>query len=484
MKTKLSILALSLFFLFGNISCKNDDDRPAPSVSVNDFVWKALNTWYYWQEDVPNLADDAFPTDASYEQFISSKQTDDLFFSLLYGFGNIDRFSWIVQDYHELDNQFAGINKSFGMKYGLVLYSSNVVFGYVQYIIPNSPAEQAGLKRGDIFTRINGSQLTTSNYIDLLNSESAHFGMGYIENGQLYNLNLEVNLNRVELQDNPVNIAKVFTYGSQKVGYLLYNNFRSNFNVELNDIIGQLKTDGITDLILDLRYNNGGSVQTASYLGSMISGQFDGQDFTKLYFNSKASNNNEVYSFVSQGKSYDDQLNPNGNFPLNQLQLERLYVLTSTSSASASEMLISCLKPYIPVQVIGGKTVGKTVGSITLYDSPNSYYTSTDGINTTHTWAMQPIIFEYKNVLNQSSPSQGIEPNTSISEIHYLEDLPELGSLEDPLLSTALNQIVINNMQMIFPQASTTQFELFKDSKSLEKFGTEMYLDKGFELNP
>lgn len=484
MKTNLKILTLFFSINFIFISCNSDDDRPSPSISVNDFIWKSMNLWYYWQENVPNLANDAFQNDNSYQQFIGSKQTEDLFFNLLYNYGNIDRFSWIVDNYQELDNQFAGINKSFGMKYGLVIYNNQQIFGYVQYIIPNSPADLAGLKRGDIFNRINGSSINTSNYVDLLNHEQAKFGMAYLENGELNELNLEIQLNKVQVHENPVFFSKVYDYGSQKIGYLVYNSFRANYNVELNQVIGELKSQGITDLILDLRYNGGGSVQTATYLASMITGQFEGQNFTKLLFNSKVSNNNSTYSFVKEGKSYDNDLNQNGQFLLNQLQLERLFVITSTATASASEMIISCLNPYIPVQVIGGKTVGKTVGSITLYDNPNSFYTNSDGVNPTHTWALQPIVFEYKNALNQSTPYSGINPNHSINEIQYLENLADLGSLEEPLLSSALSLISSDNLYYKQPSLELTHFKLFKDSKSLEKFGQEMYLDKGFKINP
>lgn len=484
MKTNLSILTLFLIISFGLISCNSDDDKPAPSISVNDFVWKSMNLWYYWQESVPNLADDAFQNDDSYQQFISSQSTDDLFFSLLYNYGTVDRFSWIVENYQELDNQFAGINKSFGMKYGLVLYDNQQVFGYVQYVIPNSPADLAGLKRGDIFNRINGSSINTSNYINLLNNDQATFGMAYLANGELHSLSAEIQLTKVEIQENPVFLTKVYEFNSQKIGYLVYNNFRANFNIELNNAIGELRNQGITDLILDLRYNGGGSVQTAAYLASMMTGQFENQSFTKLFFNSKASHNNSTFEFVKHGKSYDNELNQNGEFLLNQLQLNRLYVITSTSTASASEMIISCLKPYIPVHVTGGKTVGKTVGSITLYDNPNAYYTNSDGANPTHTWALQPIVFEYKNSLNQPSPYGGIEPDQAISELQYLEGLIELGNVEEPLLANALSQIVSISSDRSDSMFHLNHLKFFKDSNHLMNFGFEMYLDKGYEINP
>lgn len=480
MKYKIFSLIL-LIFLAG---CKNDDDNGLPpSVSANDFVWKALNLWYYWQADVPDLADDRFSSDGEYNSFLNSQQTDELFFNLLHDYGNTDRFSWIVNDYHDLDNAFAGINKTFGMKYGLVYEQANSsqVFGYVQYVLPNSPASTAGLQRGDIFTRINGIQLTDQNYSQLLSENSATFGLGYIQNGQVFDGDQQVSITKVQIQENPVHHSEVITVGSNKIGYLVYNGFRANFNDELNDVIGQFKAQGITDLILDLRYNGGGSVQTSAYLGSMITGQFNQQDFTKLTFNAKTSNNNMTYKFESQGKTYNDNLEENGTFTIQQLNLSKLYVLTTGNSASASEMLISCLRPYIEVVTIGTKTYGKTVGSITLYDSPQDYYTTNENVNPSHTWAMQPIVFDYKNSQNQSSPSLGITPNQEINEIQFLENLLPFGDPNEPLLSTAISIIASpKNAPLLIPNFHSV---LFKTSQNLEKFATEMYLDKGFNIN-
>lgn len=482
---KYKIFSLAILFLFMT-SCKNDDDNGMPpSVSVNDFIWKAMNLWYYWQADSPELADDRFSSDSEYTSFLNSQQPDELFFNLLYDYGNTDRFSWIVSDYHQLDNSFAGIKKTFGMNYGLVYAGQNthIVFGYVQYVLPNSPASNAGLQRGDIFTRINGTQLTDSNYTEFLNENSATFGMGYLQNGQIHETNEEISIIKTEMQESPVHLVTVITHGSYKIGYLVYNGFRANFNDELNDAIGQLQAQGITDLVIDLRYNGGGSVQTSSYLGSMITGQFNGQDFTRLTFNQKASSNNSTYQFENQGKIYNDDLIESGSFTLNHLNLNHVYLLTTGNSASASEMLISCLKPYIEVTTIGTKTYGKTVGSITLYDSPDSYFTSNENVNSNHTWAMQPIVFEYRNSQDQSSPTQGINPDIEVNEINFLENLLPFGNTSEPLLEAAISQITGDGSKTTRTMSSP-EAQLFKTSKSMERFDTEMYLDKGFKFNP
>ena len=113
---------------------------------------------------------------------------------------------------------------------------------------------------------------------------------------------------------------------------------------------------------MDLRYNSGGNIRTAAALGSMITGQFDNQVFTTLKFNEDLQNNNANYNFsntLSDGTA------------INSLNLTKIYILTSNVSASASEMMINSLKPYIDVVIIGGKTVGKSQASQIIYDSPN-----------------------------------------------------------------------------------------------------------------
>ena len=484
MKIKFT-LAVMIVCILGFNSCQNDDDTPEPSASVNDFVWKAMNLWYYWQSDVPGLADNRFSSDSEYNQFLNSMQTDELFYNLLYNYGTTDRFSWIVDDYHDLENQFAGVNTTFGINYGLVYLNqnSNQIFGYVQYVLPNSPASNAGIQRGDIFTRINGTDLTDANYAGLLGANSATFGMGYLDNGQLYDLDEEHNLTRVEMQENPVYLTTVIQDGAHAIGYIVYNGFRANFNDELNTAIGELQGQGITDLVIDLRYNGGGSVLTSSYFGSMITGEFTGNNFTKLTFNEKASDNNTNYEFTDEGKIYNDNLDETGEFTINHLNLNQVYIITMPGTASASEMLISCLKPYINVVTIGTQTYGKTVGSITLYDSPSTYYTSTDNINTSHTWAMQPIVFEYRNAENQSSPTQGIIPDEEVNEINYLEDLQPLGDVDEPLLAAAIDRITGGSRRATIP-ATTTAARLYKNSNIMLRFGTEMYLEKGFQFKP
>lgn len=122
------------------------------------------------------------------------------------------------------------------------------------------------------FTAVNGTQLTISNYQSLLfgSNETYTLNMGSYNGTTIIENGKSVDLTKTVLTENPILINKVITSGSHKIGYLMYNAFYANYDSKLNEAFGTLKAEGITDLVLDLRYNGGGSVQTATRLASMI----------------------------------------------------------------------------------------------------------------------------------------------------------------------------------------------------------------------
>ncbi len=154
------MLALVLFLGW---SC-NDEDDIVDGVEIQDFIWNGMNVFYLWQPNVPNLADDRFggPSDPEYLQFLASEpDPEDFFEGLIYNRQTVDFWSWIVDDYIELENSFAGISKSNGVDFGLARISnSNDLVGYVRYIMPNTDASNKDIRRGDAFTRVNGTPMT------------------------------------------------------------------------------------------------------------------------------------------------------------------------------------------------------------------------------------------------------------------------------------------------------------------------------------
>lgn len=478
-----ALIALGLTFT----SCNKNDDPTTPTTSsldkpINDFVWKGMNSWYNWQPNVPNLSDTKNDDFDAYNSYLNGySKPEDIFYSLLFQEGTTDRFSWIVDDYVALNASFQGISKSFGIRLQAVQINTagDVIF-YVRYVAPNSPADLAGIKRGDIINALDGIVMNESNYSSVsskLSNETVTFSI-VTENGTLI---ADKTITAVEISEDPVYLKKVFpNINGKKVGYLVYNAFRSSYNDELNAAFAYFKNEGIQELVLDLRLNGGGSVLTSAYLASMIDISAGIETFAKLTFNAKHSNQNSSYTFQNKLSVYDVNGTKTGEENINRLTgINQLYVLTSGSTASASEMIINGLKPFMPVKVIGTKTYGKNVGSITLYDSPSSDYTSETSANSAHLYAMQPIVFKIYNKLDQSDYTLGFVPNIEIKEHQYWNNILPFGDENEVVLKAALDNIRGLSAKQI-NVAKFSEIKEFEVSKLEKRFDKEMYITDEF----
>ena len=483
MTTKFKLIIIFFLVVFGFQSCQDNDDIGVPAyLEVNDFIWKGLNLYYLWQADVPNLADDKFKTQTQLNIFLSGyPQPENLFESLLYKPASlnpaaeaVDRFSWIVDDYLELEGQLQGTTNNNGVDY--ILYkreNSDEIFGVVRYIIANSDASTKNIKRGDFFTGVNGTQLSLSNYQALLFGSNNDYTLNLADyNGGAITPNGKtVALTKTILDENPILVNKVIVSGSHKIGYLMYNGFYANYDTQLNNAFGALKSQGITDLVLDLRYNSGGSIQTATRLASMITGQFTGQVFAKQQWNDKIESYFAANDPESLKNLFTDKM---GTTAINSVGMTKIYILTSTNTASASELVINGLKPHIGVVQIGDVTKGKNVGSVTLYDSPTF---GKEKRNPNHRYAMQPIVLKIVNSAGFGDYQSGLDPNFTLKET--VSNLDVLGSPTEPLLSLAIGKITgTARMKQSTPGI---QLEYFNDSKSINGIQNQMYLDKAPE---
>ncbi|MGB0357248.1 MAG: S41 family peptidase [Flavobacteriaceae bacterium] len=418
---------LFLFVLFLFVGCKDDldDTIQVPTtrnLEIEDFVYKAMNTVYYWQKEVPNLADDRFSNDKEYTSFLQSfKGPEELFDGLQY---KDDRFSLITDDYVDLEKQLNSISLSNGMKFGLGRISStdSDLYGYVRYVLPNTDATQKGLKRGDIFTHVDGSQLTVENYESLLFSNKASYtlSMATISNLNIQSTGTTISLNNTELTEKELHISKVIEHEGKKVGYVMYNGFASNQEDDLKNAFTDLASQQIDELVFDLRYNPGGSVNTSQLLAGLIAGERAGKVFGKMVYNEKLAKYNREIEII------DSSI---------KLGLSRVIFLVTSGSASASEMMINGLNPYMDVVLIGNKTYGKNVGSFIVYD----YIDNNQTKNPNHTWALLPITFGIFNSVGFGDYGNGFSPNIELNE--DLENLGVLGETNEPLLKKALDFI-------------------------------------------
>jgi carboxyl-terminal processing protease len=489
MKKNLLKKIISVLVFAFIIGCNKSDDTPVTptnidfsQVEIQDFIWEGMNFYYLWKDNVPDLANTKDDNKESYFNYLKSYPDPDNFFeSLIYNRQNTDKWSWIVDDYVALEKEIIGIRPSNGVKFKLYLTCEGCssIIGVVRYILPYSDASNKDVKRGYVFNAINGVQLTVDNYSSLLaqNTYVMNFadfdGTNYVSNGK------SVPLTKAEYPENPVFITKTFEIGGKKIGYLMYNSFTSTYDQQLNAAFGQLKAEGATDLILDLRYNSGGSVQTSVYLASMITGQFNGQLFAEERWNTELQSWFEANHPDWIVNNFEDEItktDSNGNTikePINILNLNRVFVITTGSSASASELIINGLNPYINVVTIGTTTSGKYTGSITLYDS-DTFGRNGANLNPRHTWAIQPIVLETVNKLG-ANDKDGFEP--TIEQVEYVSEFQELGLVTEPLLAKAIQQIVPSSKTPINKKPSVLMVE-FKSFTGESKYNTGMYIDK------
>lgn len=240
--------------------------------------------------------------------------------------------------------------------------------------------------------------------------------------------------------------------GDKKIGYLFYTDFINNYNSSLKEAFVKFKAAGITDLIVDLRYNHGGDLEAAGFLASLIAPRSVVQSrslFTQLDFNTllnaEYDKNGWSRKFTLGGGSLD---------PLSaNLNLNTVYIIATDDSYSASELLTFCLRPYMKVVHVGSNTGGKFTASMTVaaYDSyggklntvynPNTLTNSAK--DSLKDWAMQPIVAIYKDSKGGDfSAAATLVPDVPItSQENDLSSFKSIGDPTDYLLAATIARI-------------------------------------------
>ena len=465
------------FFLIASFfqSCFEDnDDNIARTLDINDFVWRGMNATYLYKDEITNLDNNRFGNAEEYFSFLNNYDSPEILFeSLIHERNLIDKYSLIIDDYIELQQYLSGNILSNGIEFGLsfIPNSNYEIFGYVRYVHSGSVAEAYGIKRGDIFISVNNTILNIDNYSNLLSQNSYEMGFAnYLDNNtndlgddSILSNGVNINLSKVPLVKNPVYHYSIINEGGKKIGYLMYNQFLSNYDSYIESIFSEFKSNLIDEIIIDLRYNPGGSINSAILISSLLTGQFTNEIFSYEEWNSEIQNywdNNNPEYLVNRFLSSENSLNMN-----------KIYVLTSRSTASASELLINCLSPYINVVKIGTSTYGKYQASITLYDSNNF---SNQNTNPAHNYAIQPLVLKTLNVNGVTDYYNGLEPNYIFEERPY--NMGIIGELNEPMLNYTIN--LINQRSSSFEQPEL--FGTIGDNFKFEYLDKEMYIDKSF----
>jgi C-terminal processing protease CtpA/Prc len=476
-----SFLLLSQLLM---VNCKKDTGissrptGPVPKASdINQFIWGGMHDYYLWVDQVPNLSSSKYNNQDTLNRFLNQySDPEKLFYDLLYKYKEIDKWSFISNSLKSVEDWISGTSKTTGIDFMLArIGTSNNVFGFVRYVIKGSPADLAGVKRGDLFLKVDDQQITVSNYQTLLLAKDSYkLTFATITNGTIAANNKSVSLQGIEMQENPILLDTVYQVNGANVGYLVYNQFNSDFDLQLNNVFKKFKDQGVTKLILDLRYNGGGAVESAIYLASMIYST----DKTKLFIKSSYNQLLQNYFVKTYGAAalndyFTDKIqktDKTAEAPINSLGINDLYVITSDNTASASELLINGLKPYINVKEIGIETVGKYVGSTTLQDMD-----STGKVNPNDPWVMQPIVVKIANSQGVTDYVNGLTP-----DIRAEEDIANLLPFGDPnetLLQASLNYIKGLPQKSLQLKSAELGMKKVVDPRQLKPFAKDMYVN-------
>ncbi len=460
MKThyKLLILILSAIVIFS--ACKKEDttgQAPLLTRETNQFIKDVMDTYYLWNKQQPNI-DNRFEIDSK-----------DYFKKLLY---KEDRWSFITDDVQALVNSFAGKEKSFGWSLAFGKFkNTEKVFALVEFVYPGTPAENAGFKRGDMIFKMNNADITVNNYTDLLYADNltCSYGKYNTETESVENV-ISTQIIAEELDLNPVLFSKIIEEGGHKIGYFLYAQFIDEYTTSLDTLFQNFIYNGVTDVIVDLRYNPGGRIYSAQYLCSLIAPLNyvnNGDVLIKLQWNNERQMKYEQNAIMN---NLEKRLINNVPF---KMGLDKVYFLTGSGTASASELTITGLMPYMDVVTVGDTTFGKYTASQTF--TPEDIYENETYYKDFENWGIQPIVARYKNTENFTDFVNGLYPTIVVHD-DIAAGVP-IGDIEDPVLGAAVEDIT--GTSMVAKKSATVPLHLFdRGFSKFDRNKRELLIDR------
>lgn len=517
MKLKYLIFLLTLFCI-GFVSCRRTK-TPEPTPSVTDRANLTRDSIYLYAKQI-YLWNDALPT---YDAFNPRKYTtlsadlknyeQELFAltqykinpatGLAYEYfanGSDSKYSYISDIANKNPTEYyipekrssvdlEGNGSDFGIKLGAYAQNPDPTFAlFVNAVYQNSPADKAGIVRSDRINKVNGRAIGSNYNTDLPIINSAFNGTAPITIEGVHYTNgaagasFTYTLNKATYKSSPVFAKKIFTVGSKKVGYLAYARFsdlNTNSKADLDAAFEMFSTGGVTDLIIDLRYNGGGYVKTAQYLINQIApASADGKVMFAEHYNSLMQSgganilsnqplldaNKKVqfqngkmvtYADVSYSVANNTEVFHKAG-PLNTANtITNVVFIVSDNTASASELVINSLKPYMTVKLVGTKTYGKPVGffPITIENKYEVYYA----------------LFQTKNSLGQGDYFDGLMPDI---DDDFDDPRNNFGDPDEHYTAVAINQIspggvVTSALKTMSIQGKNASVERLRPMKSI-----------------
>lgn len=377
--SKFAIAGLVAFSVLA-VSCKQNDLDPQNSTTttpttatadIRDSLWAYMQDVYLWYDKLPATFDARSYSDPESEM------------DALRAYQTLDRWSF-VEKASDFNSYFSdGETKDFGF---WIKYDSNNELR-VRYVYAQSPAGKVGVERGWKLTSINGQAIASVSDDALISAfydaTSTTFGFQRADGSSV-----TVPLTTATYTLNTVLFNKTYDVAGKKVGYLVFNSFTGTPSQnELKAVLSNFETAGVNELIVDLRYNGGGDVNTQTMLANALAPTSVTRSSVMFSYqhNNKLSDWDETVKFSKTGS----------------LNLSRIFFITTSSSASASELLINNLKPYLDVKLIGKATHGKPVG---MYGFEVMDY------------VIAPIAFKTVNAKNVGDYYSGLAVDASVAD--------------------------------------------------------------------
>ena len=402
------------------ITQSGSGDVSSADIALNEFMHNYLKEHYLFKDEYNTLEVDC--KNVSYDNFLSTyllkmkTNTEDGGISRAYSVNAGQRYiySYIEKvgssDTRATTRATSMVGTGLGTFFSSYMADRTTIGLSIGYVFVDSPAAKAGLRRGDVIVAVNGVTLNKNNYQQYMNAlyyasggESFNIGYSrYVANEDLQKYELvdgSVILTTGTYNNNPVLYSMFIKEkeGNLNVAYLVYQGFDLNYAEELKYMIQQFKTEGITDLILDLRYNYGGAVELSRYLSASIAG---------------SSHRSDVFMRMQRSSGADEYIRFGDG---DDLGLNSIRIICSEETASSSELVISGLRGIdFPVKLFGSRTEGKNVGmEVQEYKYGNSYY------------EFAPITFRSFNAKDWGDYADGIEPDVMLNNQNadYTDDI-------------------------------------------------------------
>jgi len=467
-----SVLVISVLFSACKKNKNNPEPSPEPEVKentkqtpttnrtdlTNDSLFLYAKEVYFWNTSLPTY--DAFEprkysvgsgTDlVKYETNLynlvkSSKSQDYLtgkpYPKYSYIFDQADKNPTASIQNATLSVDLDGNGNDVGLRLGYFGSSDSDYKIYVTAVYPNSPAALAGITRGDEVVEVNKQPYGTNFPSDVIQVENAIAGASVTLKLLKAGVESTTTLSKISYKSNPIYRTNVFTAGDKKIGYLAYARFSNQENSEsvLTTAFNDFAAKGVTDLIVDLRYNGGGYISTAEHMINLIapsgtSGVMFTEHYNSTMQNKKATilKNQPLLNTAGQsvGTLFDDDYTVSGNTTTFQKKgnlsgVKNVVFIVSKNTASASELVINSLKPIISVKLVGETTYGKPIGffPITLENKYDVYFS----------------MFETRNSKDEGGYYSGMIPNKTGYEFATDDKMYDFGNAKDDCTATAIN---------------------------------------------